>query len=104
MNNLFDNRIIAGLCGTAVSATGASLSVGEIQSIVSIVITVLGFLISVFIPLCVKLVKKITEAKKDNVITKDELIDIVDTGKEIIDKTESLIKEVSENKSEGDKK
>ena len=103
MNNLFDNRIIAGLCGTAVSATGASLSVGEIQSIVSIVITVLGFLISVFIPLCVKLVKKIIEAKKDNVITKEEIIDIVDTGKEIVDKTESLIKEVSENKSEGDK-
>lgn len=103
MNNLFDNRIIAGLCGTAVSATGASLSVGEIQSIISIVITVLGFLISVFIPLCVKLVKKIIEAKKDNVITKEEIIDIVDTGKEIVDKTESLIKEVSENKSEGDK-
>lgn len=103
MNNLFDNRIIAGLCGTAVSATGASLSVGEIQSIVSIIITVLGFLISVFIPLCVKLVKKIIEAKKDNVITKEEIIDIVDTGKEIVDKTESLIKEVSENKSEGDK-
>ena len=101
MNN---DRIIAGLCGTAISATGASLSVGEIQSIVSIVITVLGFIISVFIPLCVKLVKKFIEAKKDNVITKEEIIDIVDTGKEIIDKTESLIKEVSENKSEGDKK
>ena len=91
MNNLFDNRIIAGLCGTAVSATGASLSVGEIQSIVSIIITVLGFLISVFIPLCVKFVKKIIEAKKDNVITKEEKIDIVDTGKEIVEKTESLI-------------
>ena len=100
MNN---DRIIAGLCGTAISATGASLSVGEIQSIVSILITILGFVISVLIPLGVRLIKKLKEAKKDGVITKEEIIDIASTGKEIIDKTESFIKEVSENKSEGDK-
>ena len=100
MNN---DRIIAGLCGTAISATGASLSVGEIQSIVSILITILGFIISVLIPLGVRLIKKLKEAKKDGVITKEEIIDIASTGKEIIDKTESFIKEVSENKSEGDK-
>ena len=100
MNN---DRIIAGLCGTAISATGASLSVGEIQSIVSILITILGFVISVLIPLSVRLIKKLKEAKKDGVITKEEIIDIASTGKEIIDKTESFIKEVSENKSEGDK-
>lgn len=103
MNNLFDNRVIAGLCGTAVSATGASLSVGEIQSIVSILITILGFVISVLIPLGVRLIKKLKEAKKDGVITKEEIIDIASTGKEIIDKTESLIKDISENKKEGDK-
>ena len=100
MNN---DRIIAGLCGTAISATGASLSVGEIQSIVSILITILGFVISVLIPLGIRLIKKLKEAKKDGVITKEEIIDIASTGKEIIDKTESFIKEVSENKSEGDK-
>lgn len=103
MNNLFDNRIIAGLCGTAVSATGAGLSVGELQSIISIVITILGFVISVLIPLGIKLFNKIKQAKLDGVITKDEMIDIANTGKEIVEKTESLIKEVSENKSEGDK-
>ena len=100
---MFDNRVIAGLCGTAVSATGASLSVGEIQSIVSILITILGFVISVLIPLGVRLIKKLKEAKKDGVITKEEIIDIASTGKEIIDKTESLIKDISENKKEGDK-
>ena len=100
---MINNRIIAGLCGTALSACGASLSIGEIQQIISIAFTIIGFIISVLIPLGVKLYKKIKEAKKDGVITVDELVDIAETGKEIVNKTESLIEEVSENKSEGDK-
>ena len=40
----------------------------------------------------------------DGKVTKEELEDIISTGKEIKDKTESLIKEVSDKKSEGDKK
>ena len=100
MNN---DRIIAGLCGTAISATGASLSIGELQQIISIAITILGFVISVLIPLGVKLYKKIKAAKADGKITKEEAIDIAETGKEIIDKTVSVITEVSEKNSEGDK-
>ena len=100
---MMDNRIIAGLCGTAISGVGASLSISEIQSIISIAITVLGFIISVLIPLGIKLYKQIKQAKQDGVITKEEIIDIVDTTKEIANKTESLIKEVSD-KTEGDKK
>lgn len=100
---MMDNRIIAGLCGTAVSATGASLSVGELQSIISIIITVLGFIISVLIPLGIKLYNKIKQAKADGVITKEEVKDIIDTTAELANKTESFIKEVSD-KTEGDKK
>lgn len=100
---MFDNRIIAGICGTALSATGASLSIGEIQQIVSIAITILGFVISVLIPLGIKLYKKIKEAKADGKITKEEVIDIAQTGQQILKETESLVKEVSEIKSEGDK-
>ena len=100
---MFDNRIIAGICGTAISATGASLSIGEIQQIVSIAITILGFVISVLIPLGIKLYKKIKEAKADGKITKEEVIDIAQTGQQILKETESLVKEVSEIKSEGDK-
>ena len=91
-----------GLLGTAVSATGAGLSVTEIQAIVSIVVTVLGFIISVLVPLFMKLYVKIKKAKEDGKITKEEAEDIASTGKEIINETESFIKEVSE-KSEGDK-
>ena len=100
---MMDNRIIAGLCGTALSATGASLSISELQSIISIAITILGFVISVLIPLGVKLYKKIKEAKSDGKITKEEIVDIAKTGIEIAEKTESLVKEVSEKISEGDK-
>lgn len=99
-----NDRIICGLAGTMVSATGASLSVGELQSIISIVITILGFIISVLIPLTIKLVKKIKDAKADGVVTKEEIMDIAATGKEIIKETESLAKEVSEIKSEGENK
>lgn len=101
---MMDNRIIAGLCGTALSATGASLSISEVQSIISIAITVLGFVVSVLIPLGIKLYKKIKEAKSDGKITKEEIVDIAKTGIEIAEKTESLVKEVSEKISEGDKK
>lgn len=99
-----DEKILLGLTGTAVGATGAGLSVTELQAVISIIFTVLGFTISVLVPLIIKLVHKIKEAKKDGVITKEELEDIMSTGKEIKDETESLIKEVSDKKSEGDKK
>lgn len=100
---LTDNKILMGVAGTTVSGIGASLSVTELQAIVSIVVTVLGFVISVLIPLIVEIVKKIKKAKEDGVITKEEIDDIASTGKEIIKETESFIKEVSD-KSEGDKK
>ena len=99
-----DDKLLCGVVGTAISATGAGLSITEIQAIVSIVITVLGFIISVFIPLIVKLVKKIKNAKEDGKITKEELEDIASTVKEIGEETESFIKEVSDKeKSEGGK-
>ena len=98
---MVDDKILYGLTGTAISATGAGMSANEIQAIVSIVITILGFVISVLIPLGIKFYHKIKEAKKDGKITKEEIKDIASTGKEIVEKTESLIKEVSE-KSEGE--
>ena len=104
MNNI--DKLTCGVGGTVLSAVGASMSVTEIQAITSIIVTVAGFLISVLIPLIVKLVKKVKEAKKDGKIDKDELSDIISTGKEIVDKTGSLIekvKEESDKKSEGEK-
>ena len=92
--------MLLGITGTVMSATGAGLSVTELQAIISIVITVLGFIISVLIPLVIKIVKKVKAAKEDGVITKEEAADILETGKEIKDATESLIKEVSDKKNQ----
>lgn len=95
-----DDKIACGIIGTAVGAAGAGMSVTEIQAIVSIIVTVLGFIISVLIPLCIKLYHKIKDAKEDGVITKEELDDIASTGKEIIDESSKLIDEVSHNEKE----
>ena len=89
-----DDKMLFGLTGTAVSAAGAGLSVTELQAIVSIVVTVLGFIISVFVPLCIKLYQKIKKAKEDGKITKEELDDIVDTGKEIVDETKKVVDDI----------
>jgi len=95
-----DNVVAFGLAGTAMSAAGAGLSVTEIQAIVSIVITVLGFIISVLIPLGIKLYQKIKDAKADGKITKEEVTDIISVGEEIKNETESFVKEVSRKEKE----
>lgn len=95
----FDDKLICGIVGTAISATGAGMSVNEIQAIVSIIVTIAGFIISVLIPVIIKIVKKIKEAKKDGVITDEETEEIIDTisegAKEIKD---NLPKEDKEKK------
>ena len=78
-----DDNLYIGLVGTAISATGASLSVTDLQAIISIIVTIAGFVISVLIPLGIKLVNKIKAAKADGKIDKEEMEDIISTGKEM---------------------
>ena len=52
-----EDRIAVGLFGTILSATGASLSVNEVQAIISIIVTILGFIISVIVPLIYEYIK-----------------------------------------------
>ena len=88
--------VTCGVVGTVVSATGAGLSVTEIQAIVSIIVTVLGFIISVLIPLGIKLYKKIKKALEDKKITKEEMEDILETGKEIVDETKRVVEDIKD--------
>ena len=99
---MHEDQIVAGILGTAVSAAGVGLSVNEVQALVSIIVTVLGFIISVIIPLVMKLIGKIKEAKKDGKIDKEEMKDIVSTGKEILDETNKFIEE-AKDKHAGDR-
>ena len=97
---------IMGIASTCLSAIGASISVNELQAIISIIVTVAGFLLGVVLPWVIKIVKTIRKAKEDGKITeeeKDEIISVIgEAGKEIKEGAESLSKEVSE-KSEGEK-
>ena len=95
-----DEKMMMGIIGTVVSATGAGLSVTEVQAIVSIIVTVAGFVISVLIPLIIKLVKKIKAAREDGKITEEEVDDIASTVKEIADESSKAIEEVSHKEKE----
>ena len=91
-----EDKIMVGILGTSISAVGASISVTDLQAIISIIFTIAGFIISVFIPLCVKLYNKIKGARKDGKIDKEEMEDIMSTGKEILDETKKVIDEVKD--------
>ena len=95
-----DDKIMVGILGTSISAIGTGLSVTELQAIISIIVTVLGFIISVLIPLIIKIVKKFKDAKADGVITKEEAEDIASTAKEIVEESSKLIEEVSQKEKE----
>ena len=97
-----EDTLHIGIAGTLVSAAGASLSVTDLQAIISIIVTIAGFVISVLIPLCIKLYNKIEQAKADGKIDKKEMKDILSTGQEILDETKKVVNEVKE-KNAGDK-
>ena len=100
---MHEDQMAAGVLGTAVSAIGAGLSVTDLQAIISIIVTIAGFIISVLIPLFVKLYNKIKKAKEDGKIDKEEMEDIVSTGKEILDETKKVIDEVKDKHAGDDK-
>ena len=97
-----DDNLYIGLVGTAISATGASLSVTDLQAIISIIVTIAGFIISVLIPLVIKLINKIKAAKEDGKVDKEEMKDIISTGQEILDETKKVIDKI-DDKNAGDK-
>ena len=97
-----DDNLYIGLVGTAISATGASLSVTDLQAIISIIVTIAGFVISVLIPLIIKLTNKIKAAKADGKVDKEEMKDIISTGQEILEETKKVIDKI-DNKNAGDK-
>ena len=97
-----EDNLHIGIAGTMVSAAGAGLSVTELQAIISIIVTVAGFVISVLIPLCIKLYNKFKQAKEDGKIDKEEMKDIISTGQEILDETKKVIDKI-DDKNAGDK-
>ena len=97
-----EDNLHIGITGTLVSAAGASLSVTDLQAIISIIVTVAGFVISVLIPLLLKLAAKIKAAKEDGKVDKEEMKDILSTGQEILEETKKVIDKI-DDKNAGDK-
>ena len=97
-----EDNLHIGIAGTAISTIGAGLSVTELQAIISMTVTIVGFIISVLIPLGCKLVNKIKAAKKDGKVDKEEMKDILSTGQEILEETKKVIDKI-DDKNAGDK-
>lgn len=97
-----EDNLHIGVAGTLVSAAGVSLSVTDLQAIISIIVTVAGFVISVLIPLLLKLEAKIKAAKEDGKVNKEEMKDILSTGQEILEETKKVIDKI-DDKNAGDK-
>lgn len=92
------NKLMAGTLGTFISATGASLSVTELQAIISIICTIIGVLITIITSIVIPVWKKIKEAKKDNKITPEELEDITKTLSDGLEKLKDETKRDDEDK------
>ena len=85
-----------GLFGTMLSAMGIS-STQDIESITSIVCTIIGLLITITSCVIIPVSKKIIQAKKDGKITPDEATDIIDT-------LDNGLKDLDPTKQEEEKK
>lgn len=75
-------KLLGALIGNAVSTAGW---LQDMENIVSIVCCIAGLIITLITCVIVPVWKKIAEAKKDGVITPDELGEIADTLQDGID-------------------
>ena len=87
---------IGGIIGTSVSATGTALQTNEVLQTISLIITILGGIITIVFAL----LGWYQKAKADGKIDKDEIEEAVDIIKE---GTED-IKDALDDKKKGDKK
>lgn len=104
MNSREITKLSCGAFGTILSSLGLN-STQEVESITSIVCTILGLLITITSCIVIPLVKKIILAKKDGKITADEVNDIIDTLDEGLNKVhDALPKDKEDDDQGGDKR
>ena len=91
-NLMVRDELIGGSIGTALSAVGTGLQTNEVLQTISLVITIIGGLITFII---VPLVNWYKNAKKDGKIDKDELKDVVNI---VVEGSEKLKDEIDDKK------
>ena len=94
---MVQKELISGAFGTALSATGTALQTNELLQTISLIITILGAIISMIV---LPLLTWYKNAKKDGKITKDEIKEGIDTLQEGIEG----VKDSLDDKKKGDKK
>ena len=93
---MVQREMIGGAIGTTLSATGTALQTNELLQTISLIITILGAIISMIV---LPLLTWYKNAKKDGKITKDEIKEGIDTLQEGIEG----VKDSLDDKKKGDK-
>lgn len=88
-------ELIAGASGTLLSATGTALQTNEVLQTISLIITIIGAIISMII---IPVITWYKNAKKDGKITKDEVKEGLDTLEEGV----KGVKETLDDKKKGE--
>lgn len=89
-------NLIGGIIGTGLSAVGTALQTSEVLQIISLVITIIGALISMILIPILSWYKK---AKQDGKITIDE---VIEGGETLQEGTNAVIDLIDKNKEKED--
>lgn len=76
-------KLLAGLTGTTISGTGIATATAQWEQYISIILTIVGFLITITTTIIIPVIKHFQEAKKDGKITPDEIeegVKIIENG------------------------
>lgn len=89
------NNLIAGTLGTVLSATGTVLQTNDVLQTISLVITIIGGVITFIV---IPLLTWLRNAKNDGKITKDEISEGIDTLQKGVDEVENLVDDKKKGK------
>ena len=82
-------ELLAGLFGTGSCAIGTALQTNEVLQTISLIITILGGIVTLIV---IPLLNWLRKAKEDGKVTTDELIDGANTLKEGLDNLDNSLK------------
>ena len=83
------NELLAGLFGTGTCAVGTALQTNEVLQTISLIITILGGIVTLIV---LPILNWYHKAKQDGKITPEELVEGAETLKEGLDKLDENLK------------
>lgn len=98
-----NHSVIGGLTGSVISLLGLNYSMSELDSLISIICSVIGLTLAVIsfaIPRVINLIKKVRKAREDGKITNDELDEIGQDVTEIANGLNDIINKENKKNDE----